>query len=77
MKELIEFIVKAIVDKPESVKVTQTEGSTTDIIDIVVDKDDLGKVIGKKGKTAQSIRTIAYSCSFKTGKRYTIDITAA
>lgn len=77
MKELIEHIVKAIVDKPESVIINQTDGAVTDTIDIIVAKEDLGKVIGKKGKVAQSIRTIAYSISFKTGKRYTIDITAA
>jgi len=76
MKELIEQIVKAIVDKPEAVSINQTDGAVTDTIDIIVAKEDLGKVIGKKGKVAQSIRTIAYSISFKTGKRYTIDITA-
>ena len=77
MKDLIETIVKAIVDKPEVVQVTQNATtSTTDGIDVKVDQDDLGKVIGKKGKTAQSIRNIVYACSFKTGKRYTVDITA-
>ena len=76
MKELIEQIVKAIVDKPEAVSINQTDGAVTDTIDIIVAKEDLGKVIGKKGKVAQSIRTIAYSISFKTGKRYTIDITS-
>jgi len=76
MKELIETIVKSLVDKPEEVNVKITEGATTDIVDICVAKEDLGKVIGKKGKTAQAIRTIAYSVSFKTGKRYTIDITS-
>jgi len=77
MKELIETIVKSIVDKPEAVIVKQVEGSaTTDVIDVIVDKSDLGKVIGKKGKTAQAIRTIVYSCSFKTGRRYTVDINA-
>lgn len=77
MKELIETIVKALVDKPEEVVVNQTEGSVTDTIDIVVAKDDLGKVIGKHGKIVNSIRLIAFSISYKTGKRYTIDITAA
>lgn len=77
MKDLVETIVKAIVDKPEAVNVTQTSASDiTDVISVKVDQSDLGKVIGKQGKTAQSIRSIVYVCSFKTGRRYNVDITA-
>ncbi len=77
MKDLVETIVKAIVDKPELVNVNEVPASDiTDVIAVKVDKIDLGKVIGKQGKTAQSIRNIVYACSFKTGKRYNVDITA-
>lgn len=74
MKELVEDIVKAIVDKPERVKVNEIEGDNSSIIEVKVDKTDLGKVIGKGGKTAQSIRNIVFAASFKTKKRYTIDV---
>lgn len=77
MKDLVETIVKAIVDKPEAVNVSQTSASDiTDVIAVKVDQSDLGKVIGKQGRTAQSIRSIVYACSFKTGRRYNVDITA-
>jgi len=74
MKNVVEAIVKAIVDKEELVSVKEIPGESSSIIEIKVDKSDLGKVIGKSGKTAQSIRNIIYSASFKTKKRYTVDI---
>jgi len=76
MKQLIETIVKSIVDIEKRVQVTEIEGGNSVIIEILVDKSDLGKVIGKQGKTAQSLRNIVYAASFKTKKRYTIDINA-
>lgn len=74
MKELVETIVVSIVDKEDDVSVKEIEGGNSSIIEILVDKSDLGKVIGKHGKTAQSIRNIIYAASFKTKKRYTVDI---
>ncbi len=74
MRELVEHMVKKIVVEPDSVIVREIPGEYTSIIEIRVEKDDLGKVIGRNGKTAQSIRNIIYACSFKTGKRYNIDI---
>ena len=74
MKNLVETIVKRIVDKEDEVEVKEIPGENTSIVEILVDKSDLGKVIGKNGKTAQSIRNIIYAASFKTRKRYTIDI---
>jgi len=76
MKQLIETIVKSIVDLEKRVVVNEVEGGNSVIIEIMVDKSDLGKVIGKSGKTAQSIRNIIYAASFKTKKRYTVDINA-
>jgi len=76
MKKLIEEIVKAIVDDENQVQVNEIEGGSTVIIEITVAKTDLGKVIGKQGKTASSIRNIIYAASFKTKKRYTVDINA-
>lgn len=76
MKQLVETIVTSIVDKEDAVSVKEIEGGGTSIIEILVDKSDLGKVIGKSGKTAHSIRNIIYAASFKTKKRYTVDINA-
>jgi len=74
MKQLIETIVKAIVDDEKAVAVNEVEGGNRAVIEILCNKADLGKIIGKKGKTAQSIRNIVYAASFKTKKKYTIDI---
>jgi len=74
MKDLVETIVRAIVDAEDKVSVKEIPGDSTSIIEIKVCKEDLGKVIGKSGKTAQSIRNIIYASSFKTRKRYTVDI---
>jgi len=56
-KELIEYIAKALVDHPEQVKVSEIEGEETSVIELSVAKDDLGKVIGKQGRTARAIRS--------------------
>ena len=74
MKNLVQTIVKAIVDCEDDVNVNEIEGGSTSIIEVFVDKSDLGKVIGKGGKTVQNIRNIVYAASFKTNKRYTIEI---
>jgi len=74
MKEMLEAITKTIVDKPDVVTVKETEGDGASILEIKVDKADLGKMIGKKGKTAQSIRNLVYAASHKTNKRYQIEI---
>ena len=69
MKEMIEYIVKALVDNPSEVKVTEVSGEMTTIYELRVDKSDIGKVIGKRGKTAGSIRTLLNAISTKQGKR--------
>jgi len=74
MKELIEYIAKALVDNPEEVSVTELEGEQTSVIELRVAKEDLGKVIGKQGRTARSIRTILGAASMKIKKRSVLEI---
>ena len=74
MKELIEYIAKALVDKPEEVSVTELEGQQTSVIELRVAKEDLGKVIGKQGRTARAIRTILGAASAKMKKRSVLEI---
>ncbi len=74
MKELVEYIVKALVDKPESVVITETEGENVTVLEIRVDKDEVGKVIGKEGRIANAIRTVVKSAGAKQKKRITVEI---
>ena len=74
MKELIEYIAKALVDKPEEVSVRETEGERTTILELRVAQDDLGKVIGKEGRTARSMRVILNAAGTKLGKRCVLEI---
>ncbi len=74
MKELIEYIAKSLVDRPEQVSVNETEGEKTAIIELRVAKEDLGKVIGKMGRTARSMRTILNAAATKIGKRCVLEI---
>ena len=74
MKELVEVIAKALVDKPEEVEVTEIEGEQTTVIELKVAKDDLGKVIGKQGRTARAMRTILGAASTKIRKRSVLEI---
>ena len=71
---LIEFVVKALVDKPENVRVVAVRGEQTTVIELHVDKEDLGKVIGKQGRTAQSLRTILNAASTKLRLRSVLEI---
>jgi predicted RNA-binding protein YlqC (UPF0109 family) len=74
MKELIAYIAKALVDNPEAVEVTEVEGEQTSVIALKVAKDDLGKVIGKQGRTARAMRTILSAASTKIRKRAVLEI---
>lgn len=74
MKELICYIAKALVDKPESVEVKEVEGEQTSVIELKVAKEDLGKVIGKQGRTARAMRTILSAASTKIRKRAVLEI---
>ncbi|HKQ59958.1 MAG TPA: KH domain-containing protein [Candidatus Polarisedimenticolaceae bacterium] len=74
MKELLELIAKSLVDKPDEVVVTEVEGEQTTVLELRVAADDLGKVIGKQGRTARSIRTILASAGMKLRKRIVFEI---
>jgi len=74
MKELITYIAKSLVDHPEAVEVSEVEGEQTSVIELKVAKDDLGKVIGKQGRTARAIRTILSAASTKIRKRAVLEI---
>ena len=74
MKDLISTIALALVDNPEQVSVTEIEGSYSLILELKVAKSDMGKVIGKHGKTAGAIRTILSAVSGKTKKRAVLEI---
>ncbi len=74
MRELIEYIAKALVDNPDSVTVKAIEGGKTVVYELHVGKDDMGKIIGKKGSTVNAIRTILTGASVKEGKRAILEI---
>ena len=74
MKELIEQIAKALVDSPEEVSVKAIEGQQVTVLELRVAQADLGKVIGKQGRTARSIRTILGAAGMKLKKRFTLEI---
>ena len=74
MKDLLIQIVKALVDNPEQVQINEIEGSQTVVLELRVAKSDLGKVIGKQGKTAHAIRTLLNAAAGKTRKRYVLEI---
>lgn len=74
MKELVEVLVKALVDNPDAVRITEVMGNNVIIIEVKVDKSDMGKVIGKHGQTASAIRTLLNATSAKLKKRAVLEI---
>jgi predicted RNA-binding protein YlqC (UPF0109 family) len=74
LKELIATIAQALVDDPAGVQVTEIEGDHNSLIELKVARTDIGKVIGKDGRTAQSMRTILTAASIKLGRRAHLDI---
>jgi predicted RNA-binding protein YlqC (UPF0109 family) len=74
MKELVEFIARSLVDNPDDVQVTEIEQEGSIIIELRVAPDDMGKVIGKQGKIAKSIRTLTKAAAAKEGKRVGVEI---
>ena len=74
MKELLELIAKELVDNPDDVSVSLVEGAQTTILELRVAQEDLGKVIGKQGRTAKSIRTLLTAAGMKAGKHFHLEI---
>ncbi len=74
MKELITYIAKSLVDNPDEVVVTEVGGDQTTVLELKVAKEDLGKVIGKQGRTARAMRTLLSAASAKNRKRTVLEI---
>lgn len=74
LKEVVEFMVKSLVDHPDQVEVKEVLGEQTTVVELKVAKQDLGKVIGKQGKTARAMRTILTAASAKVNKRSVLEI---
>ena len=74
LRDLIEYVGKSLVDMPDQVEVNEIEGEQTTVIELKVDKSDLGKVIGKQGRTARALRTILNAASTKLKKRSVLEI---
>jgi len=74
MKDLIKYIAQALVDNPDQVSVEEVEGNQTSVLELKVAKEDLGKVIGKQGRTARAMRTILSAASAKLKKRTVLEI---
>jgi len=74
MKDLIIFIAKALVDQPEEVMVSEINGTQSSVIELKVSRDDIGKIVGKHGRTVTAIRTILSAASMKSRKRCILDL---
>ncbi|WP_038057001.1 KH domain-containing protein [Thermodesulfobacterium hydrogeniphilum] len=74
LKDLVEHIAKVLVDNPEAVQINEIEGEQTSVIELKVAKEDLGKIIGKEGRTAKAIRTILGAAGSKLRKRVVLEI---
>lgn len=74
MRDLIDYIARALVDNPDEVSVSEVEGNQTSVLELKVAKEDLGKVIGKQGRTARAMRTILSAASAKLKKRTVLEI---
>ena len=74
LKELVEYIAKSLVDNPDEVYVTEVEGEQTSVLELKVAKEDLGKVIGKQGRTARAMRVILTAASTKAKTRCVLEI---
>lgn len=74
MKALVEYIAKSLVDRPEDVQVNEVEGEQTSVLELKVAKEDLGKVIGRQGRTARAMRIILGAASIRANKRAVLEI---
>ncbi len=74
VKDLVEYLAKALVDHPDQVSVNAVQGENTSILELTVAKQDIGKIIGKQGRTSVAIRTILSNVSMKAGRRFVLEI---
>lgn len=74
MRSLVEFIARSLVDKPDEVRVDELDDRGVTVYELTVGQDDLGKVIGRQGRTARAVRTILSAAGAKTNRRYELDI---
>jgi predicted RNA-binding protein YlqC (UPF0109 family) len=74
MKELVRFLVQQLVSNPDAVEVTETRGDTATLLELLVAKEDLGRVIGKQGRTAQAIRTILHAVAARNNRKVILEI---
>jgi len=74
MKELLEFLARSLVNHPEQVEVKEAQGDNASILELKVAKEDLGRIIGKQGRTAKSIRTILNAAASRTNRKVVLDI---
>jgi len=74
LKELVAFVARALVDNPDDVRVNELQGERTTILELRVHQDDLGKVIGKQGRTARALRTVVSAAATKAGMRAMVEI---
>lgn len=74
LRDMIEYIAKSLVDNPDEVKVTEIEGEQTVVLELKVAKEDLGKVIGKQGRTARAMRTLLGAAAAKVKRRAVLEI---
>ena len=73
-KDLVEYMVKSLVDHPDAVQIREVEGEKSTILELKVTKEDIGKLIGKHGRIARAIRTIINASATKSGKRVVLEI---
>ena len=74
MKELVQYLARSLVNNPDAVEVKETEGETASVVELKVAKEDLGRVIGKQGRTAKSIRTILNAAASRTNRKVVLEI---
>ncbi len=74
MKELLQFLAQSLVNHPEQVEVTETQSDNASVLELKVAKEDLGRIIGKQGRTAKSIRTILNAAASRTNRKVVLDI---
>ena len=74
MKELVQYLAKSLVNNPDAVEVKETQGETASVLELKVAKEDLGRIIGKQGRTARSIRTILNAAASRANRKVVLEI---